>query len=348
MNQVNTIDELLLQCPHNDVIVNNMIIAWNKINSPLYNNIICSISGGADSDVVLDICSKVDKNNKIKYIWFNTGLEYQATKVHIKELEKKYEIEITELSPIKTIPVCCARYGEPFMSKNISEFISRLQRHNFQWENEPYEILAIKYPRALAALKWWCNEWSESRHDGQQSSFNIARRKWLKEFMIANPPDFQISNKCCQYAKKKVAEQYKKDNNCDLSITGIRKAEGGVRGAAYKSCFTENLDEWDEYRPIFWYSDKDKEEYKTHFNITYSDCYEKYGLDRTGCAGCPFGKYWENELDVINQYEPKFFKAVNNIFGKSYEYTKQYYEFCKEMEDKYGKYKNYLLKEETN
>lgn len=55
---------------------------------------------------------------------------------------------------------------------------------------------------------------------------------------------------------------------------------------------------------------------------------------RTGCAGCPFGKDFENELKIIEEYEPKLYKAVNNIFGESYEYTRKFLEFRKELSQK--------------
>jgi len=45
--------------------------------------------------------------------------------------------------------------------------------------------------------------------------------------MILNQPLFNISNKCCYYAKKLVAKHAKEDCGCDLSIVGVRKAEGG-------------------------------------------------------------------------------------------------------------------------
>ena len=70
-----------------------MVRAWSKINSPKYQKIVCSISGGSDSDVMLDIVWRCDKDNKVTYVWFDTGLEYQATKDHLKYLENKYNIE---------------------------------------------------------------------------------------------------------------------------------------------------------------------------------------------------------------------------------------------------------------
>lgn len=139
---------------------------------------------------------------------------------------------------------------------------------------------------------------------------------------------------CCQYTKKDVLHRILKEENYDLNISGIRKLEGGLRATAYKGCFDEKLDECDNYRPIFWYSDKDKYDYELHYGIKHSECYIGYGLKRTGCAGCPFGRNFEGELEAIKKYEPKLYKAVNNIFDKSYEYTRKYREFVNEMNKK--------------
>ena len=68
--------------------------------------------------------------------------------------------------------------------------------------------------------------------------------------------------------------------------------------------------------------------------IVFCTGYEEYALRRTGCAGCPFGRNFEYELEVIGKYEPKLLKAVNNIFGDSYEYTRRYKEFAKEINAK--------------
>lgn len=321
-------DNLLDGCPQDEIIGDNLVRAWSKINSPLYKSIVCSISGGADSDVVLDICSKCDKDHKIRYVWFDTGLEYQATKDHLKYLEEKYNIKIEPKKAVKPIPTACKQFGQPFISKNVSEFMSRLQRHGFKWEDEAFDVLIKKYQKCSSALKWWCND------NGKGSSFNIMRNKWLKEFIIANPPEFMISNKCCLWAKKKVAHAFKVESNADLSIVGVRKAEGGSRAAAYKTCFTCYDDVADEYRPIWWYLNDTKKTYEDHYDILHSKCYTEYGLPRTGCAGCPFGRGFEEELKVIEKYEPKLFVAVNNIFGDSYAYTREYRRFYKTMNEK--------------
>lgn len=330
VQKANTIEELLQDCPVNSVIGDNLIRAWSIINNDKYNSILCSISGGSDSDEMLDIVWRCDKNDKVTYIWFDTGLEYQATKDHLKYLEQQYNIKIHSHRAIKPIPVSCNKYGQPFISKQVSEFISRLQRHNFKWEDKSFDELYKEYPKCKSALEWWCNK-------KQSDNFNIRKNAFLKEFMIKYPPKFKISNKCCKYAKKdvvhKLIEEYLDYDSNILSIMGVRRAEGGARATAYKSCFNETVNGCDNYRPLFWYKNSDKDCYDTAYAIEHSRCYTEYGLERTGCAGCPFGRNFEYELEVIEKFEPKLYKAVNNIFGNSYEYTRKYKQFCKEMKE---------------
>ena len=310
---------LLLDTINNPVIGKALITTFHKLNYSGYKKVLCSISGGSDSDIVLDIVTKCDNNKIVDYVFFDTGLEYQATKEHIKFLEEKYNIIIEVIRPKIPIPLSCKQYGQPFISKHVSEMISRLQSHNFNWEDKPLEELIKKYPKCKSALEWWCNEKPSPSH-------NIKQNKLLKEFIITNPPNFTISNKCCKYAKKDLAHN-KLKQGYDLHITGIRKAEGGVRATAYKSCFDNTDKGYDNFRPIFWFKDNDKLEYRKLFNVSHSKCYSVYGLKRTGCCGCPYGKDNSFELKVLEEYEPKLYKAVTNIFKDSYEYTKLYQEF---------------------
>lgn len=310
----------------------NIIDAFYKANRYIqrHRKIMCSISGGADSDIMLDLLTTLDDEGKIIYVFFDTGLETQATKRHIKELENKYKIKILPIKASKPIPVTCKEYGQPFLSKQVSEWISRLQRHNFKWEDRPLDELKKEYPNCIAALRWWCNDWELSK-TGQQSRYNIAYNTYLKEFMILNPPTFKISNKCCYYAKKKIGVDFAENNDFDLSCTGIRKAEGGARAGAYTSCFTPKPQGIDQYRPVFWFDKFTKLEYKQKFEIKHSDCYEIWGLERTGCPACPFGLNFEYELECLKIYEPQLYLAANNIFGDSYEYTRKYREFQQRM-----------------
>lgn len=66
-----------------------ILTANNKLM--FHKNILCSVSGGADSDIVVDLLERIGTNGKVTYVFFNTGLEYKATKEHIKNLEKNTE-----------------------------------------------------------------------------------------------------------------------------------------------------------------------------------------------------------------------------------------------------------------
>lgn len=319
--------------PDDEIIIKNFEKAYFLINLDSYKNIMVSISGGSDSDIVLDICYRCDKDNKCRYVWFDTGLEYQATKDHLKFLEDKYSIRIEKEKAIKPIPLSCKEYGQPFLSKFVDECMSQLQKHGFKWENGTYENLVKKYPNCKSALHWWTNTNETTKYG--YSYFNINYNKYLKEFILENPPWFKISNKCCDYAKKNVSKQYVKNNNIDMVITGIRKSEGGVRSGKYNTCF---IDRWDYvmYMPVFWYKNDTKRKYMEYFDIQNSDCYTKYGFSRTGCACCPYAYFGslKHELKVTKKYEPNLHKAVCSVFHDSYIYTKKFDKFRMEMKEK--------------
>lgn len=306
---------------------------YNRINDTKYENILVSVSGGSDSDVMMDMVERVSNRDPgcIHYVWFNTGLEYQATKEHLKYLEEKYGIEIERVPPVKNIVSSCYHHGQPFLSKFVSEMMSRLQDHGFQWEDEPLEVLEKRYTQCRSALRWWTNDYTQPGYTS--SSFSIDRNRFLKSFIIQNPPWFKIGFKCCWYAKKAPAHKYEKYLETDLKLMGIRSSEGGIRSAVYKTCFKEGR-EYDTFMPILWFTNEDKDVYDEHYRITHSRCYTEYGLRRTGCCGCPFNLKLAAESAAMEKYEPKLYKAVCNVFKDSYEYTRMYREFVKEEKAK--------------
>jgi 3'-phosphoadenosine 5'-phosphosulfate sulfotransferase (PAPS reductase)/FAD synthetase len=326
--KVNNIEELLSNCPSNETIKKGLVKAYSIINDSKYKKIFCSISGGADSDVMLDMLWRVDKDNKIEYVFFDTGIEYQATKDHLIYLENKYNISIQRRRATVPVPLGCKEYGLPFLSKDASGKIHSLQNNKFDFANDgtkSYEELVIKYPKCKSALKWWCNT---------KPDFNINHMAFLKEFMIENPPTFTISPRCCEGAKKKPSKLFEKEAHIDLKCLGLRKAEGGVRATAISSCFSDNTSgdsnktkKYDDFYPIYWFANSDKVEYETFYNVEHSKCYTDYGFLRTGCAGCPFNARFEIDLPSIEKYEPKLYKAINNIFKDAYAYTRKYRQF---------------------
>ena len=308
-------------------------------------NAIGSYSGGSDSDIMIDLIERTRKLFSlppVKYAFFNTGLEMQATKNHVMEVAEKYGVEIEEFRPKTNIVQATRKYGVPFVSKIMSAGLSGWQKKNVplsiaqeydQAEDKQAKRAELKerYPNCEGTINFLCccNSAGEPRPNIQ---LVINSSKYMRDFIEEYPPDFQISADCCVHCKKNVAHKIQKDY--EMVITGERRDEGGMRSVPRKDntalCFAETSSGQYRLRPLYYVSDKDKEWYKNYYGIRYSDAYEVYGLTRTGCCGCPISYTAVDDLELIRPYEPNVVKAAWNIFGKSYEYRKKYNEYKKE------------------
>ena len=302
---------------------------------------ICSYSGGADSDILIDLIERTRKIFSlpaVKYVFFNTGLEMQATKDHVAETAEKYGVEIETVRPKVNIVMAAKKYGIPFVSKIMSYGLNEWQKkgvpmtiadeYNAAEDKETKRAeLKERYPGCQSLINFicCCNAKGEPRPNIQ---LVINSSKYMRDFIMLDPPDFKISAECCDYCKKNVAHKVQKDY--DMVITGERRDEGGMRsvprkGEANKAmCFSETGDGKFRLRPLYYVSDADKAWYKQEYGIHYSDAYEVYGLKRTGCCGCPISYRAVEDLELIGKYEPQIAKAAWHIFGKSYEYRAKY------------------------
>lgn len=305
-------------------------------------NAICSYSGGADSDIMIDVIERARLTFQlppIKYVFFNTGLEMRATKEHVKATAEKYGVEIQEVRPKINIVQAARTYGIPFVSKIMSAGLSEWQKKGVpltvaeeydQAEDKAAKRKELKerYPNCESVLNFLCccNSAGEPRPNIQ---LVINSSKYMRDFIGECPPDFRISAKCCDYCKKQVAHNVQK--NYDMIITGERRDEGGMRSVPRKDntslCFSETSSGQYRLRPLYYVSDADKAWYKDYYGIRYSDAYEVYGLTRTGCCGCPISYKAVDDLEKIRPYEPNLVKAAWNVFGKSYDYRRQYNEY---------------------
>lgn len=312
------------------------IIAKHLTEHP---NASCAYSGGSDSDIMIDLIERTRKLFNlppIHYAFFNTGLEMQATKDHVKATAEKYGVEITEYRPKVNIVQATRQHGVPFVSKIMSMGLSEWQKKGVplsiadeyaaaEDKEAKRQELRERYPKCESVINFLCccNSKGEPRPNIQ---LVINSSRYMRDFIGECPPDFKISAKCCDYCKKQLAHRVQKDY--DMIITGERRDEGGMRSVPRKDntalCFTENSDGQYRFRPLYYVSDADKAWYKDYYGIRYSDAYEVYGLTRTGCCGCPISYKAVEDLEKIRPYEPQVVKAAWNIFGKSYEYRKKY------------------------
>lgn len=302
-------------------------------------NAVCSYSGGADSDILIDVIERARQIfdlPPVKYVFFNTGLEMKATKDHVKATAEKYGVEIETVRPKVGIVQASRKYGIPFVSKIMSAGLSEWQKKgvplSVAQEYDQAEDKAAKrqelrerYPKCESVLNFLCccNSKGEPRPNIQ---LVINSSKYMRDFIGEYPPDFKISADCCTYCKKNIAHQVQK--GYDMVITGERRDEGGMRSVPRKDntslCFTETASGQYRLRPLYYVSDADKAWYKEYYGLRYSDAYEVYGLTRTGCCGCPISYKAIADLELIRPYEPNLVKAAWNIFGKSYTYRQEY------------------------
>lgn len=312
------------------------IIAKRLIEHP---KAMCSYSGGADSDIMIDLIERVCNSYGLPhpfYYFINTGLEMEATKRHVKETAQKYGVVINTFRPKTGIVNAVRQNGIPFVSKIMSAGLSAVQRkniplsiHDEYWSAEDKAAkrkeLKERYPGCEQTINFLCccNSAGEPRPNIQ---LVINSSKWMLDFIKENPIPFRVSNECCNICKKKTAHAIEK--GFDMVITGERRDEGGMRSVPTKDCtsmcFTETASGNYRLRPLYYVSDNDKAWYKEHYGIRYSDAYEVYGLTRTGCCGCAISYKAVADLELIRPYEPNLVKAAWNVFGPSYLYRQQY------------------------
>lgn len=315
------------------------------LESDEYNKVLVWLTGKRESTILFHMCNMLDKGNKCKYIFFYTDVTLGADMEHMEYLGNKYnqEILIGDISGI--VKDTCNEYGEPFLSMVVSYNIARLQEMDFEWEDKPFEVLCNEYLEIVdkpsnkntfemngkyykgsyGALRWWCNQYDSK-------VYNINKNAYLKEFIMENPPEFRISDKCCKEVIKKPLHKYATKNKFDIVLTDSMDIKGSMKSKRGNKFIKANYinKKYDQYMPLFNFSEKDIMEYKNLYDLKFSDSYEVYHNTGGICIGCPYGG-----LDGINadmRMTERFAQGTGmrakKVFENSYKYTKEYTEYA--------------------
>lgn len=259
-----------------------------------------SISGGKDSAIIYYLCKMAREREPsldITFIHVNTGMELIASTKWIKQ-----HPDIISLRPTTSMVQHIKLNGVPCVSKLKDEFISR-------WQRNPESRSGVGAKRILTT-----GQYSDQAKTGTMAKLN----KHLISEIFEKGTDLKISGKCCQYLKKDPMILYNKENNIEVSITGMRKAEGGARSISMKSCFTTDKKGHTKLHPIYDWSNETVEDFIRVYDVRLSDAYTIYGMTRTGCVGCPYGLKVMEELAILQEHEPRSYTKAMLFFKDSY------------------------------
>jgi 3'-phosphoadenosine 5'-phosphosulfate sulfotransferase (PAPS reductase)/FAD synthetase len=103
------------------------------------------------------------------------------------------------------------------------------------------------------------------------------------------------------------------------AIMGVRQSESKTRRSKYTTCLKKNGD----FSPIYDWTDEMVDLVYRVYNIEIPSCYEV--IDRTGCAGCPYGRHGhpvEKELALLPRLQRnaaiRFFRESYDVLGVDY------------------------------
>jgi len=246
-----------------------------------HGEVYVSSSGGVDSLVLAHIAREIFPD--IVIVYCDTGLEYPDVRTSALGTTG-----IQVIKPELSFKQVIDKYGYPVVSKEQSQFI------------QEYRDTKSKL---LRHTRWYGNK----KGRGKISD------KWK---FLANAP-FKISDKCCDFLKKRPFEIFEKQTGLK-PITGILAEESSLRRQQY---LNTGCNAFDTKRPVshplaFWTKADIWEYIRTH-NIAYPSVYDK-GINRTGCMFCMFGIDQDgcpNKIQRLQELYPKIHSYCLDTLG---------------------------------
>lgn len=261
-----------------------------------------AFSGGKDSTVLSFLVDLALPGNKIPRVYSNTGIDYLEIQRFVRQLASEDE-RIMFLQPRQNIKQMLNEVGYPFKSKfhsHICDIYSRQGKTG----------CVLKYAEPKANTPHSCPK--------------------VLQDMFNSPLPFKISEKCCYKLKKEPFKRYEEETGRHIGLTGMRKSEKGLRENL--RCLVFEGDKLHRFHPLAPVEDDFIEwvikEYKIRLCVLY---YAPYGFKRTGCAGCPYARELQEELDLMEKLLPNEKLKCEYLWKPVYaEYRKRGYRLRKD------------------
>lgn len=261
-----------------------------------------SFSGGIDSTVLVAIARRLYPN--LECVFSNTGLEMPE----IVEFVRTFP-NVKEVRPEKSFKNVIEEYGYPVVSKKVSRFISDCQN--------PSEKNADTRNLRLTGI-------SSVTQPGKLQKSMMIPKKW--KFLIDAP--FKVSDKCCDWIKKKPIEKYLKETGM-RPMTAEMAADSKRRESTYLQTGCNNFGgHYPKSMPMGFWTRQDVLGYIKEFNLPYCSVYgdivynpetktlETTKEQRTGCMFCMFGVHLEkhpNRFERMYFSHPKHYAVCMNL-----------------------------------
>jgi len=263
----------------------------DTINKYGIDNFYLSFSGGRDSTILHYLLDIAIPNNKIPRLFASTGMEYVDIVNFVKELQLKDDRIVIINSGIPIVKML-QENGYPFKGKQHSHNVATFQHSGMTKTNLQYLGLGEK-------IIFLCPK--------------ILKYQFNENFKL------KVSDTCCLKLKKEPMKRWANDNKKYITITGMKKEEGGQRnnlGCVYFDKDKHLI----KFHPLIPVSKEWEDWFIEKHNIKLCRLYyPPFNFERTGCKGCPFSLDLQHQLDVMQEYLPQEKKMCEVIWKSVYD-----------------------------
>lgn len=255
-------------------------------------NFYISFSGGKDSTVLSHMVDMAIPSNRIPRVYIDTGIEYIAIREFVMEMaasDNRFQI----IKPSKPIKKVLEENGYPFKSKEHSQLVAVYQNSGIG--------KSVRY------------------YLGEEGNKNRTCPKILR-YQFEDGFNLKVSDKCCLNLKKKPIAKWQAENGKSITMTGMRRSEGGLR-ASIKGCIlTDGKGNLIKFHPLLVVSDEFEEWLIEKEGIKLCKLYyPPFNFKRTGCKGCPFSLDLQEQLTTMLLYMPAERQQCEIIWKPVYE-----------------------------
>ena len=239
-------------------------------------NFYISFSGGKDSTVLHYLIDMALPGNKIPRVYADTGIELNMIRDFVLNLAKS-DSRIEIIKPKTPIKQMLEKEGYPFKSKQHAKWVDIYQRNGLTQSIENY-----------------------TSSDMRNKDLYRTCPKKLK-YQFCNSFKIRISDKCCKNLKEEPLDLWRKEHHKIYTINGIMREEGGRRMKA--QCLAFRANKLSAFQPLAPLTKEFENWFINAYGIEICDIYKPpYNAIRTGCKGCPFALYLQDELDYLEEF----------------------------------------------